>query len=357
MEPKLRIAIVGTGGMGAGVHAPAWEAMKDVEVTALCDVKIEKALALAKKLGIPENRVCADWHDLLKMDGIDAVDIATPNKFHSEIAVGALKAGKHVFCEKPDAVNAEECAKMKAASEESGKLLMVMRNNRYRRTSQYLKAFIEEGRMGVIYAGRCGWQRRRGIPGKGGWFTRKELSGGGPLIDLGVHMIDLSMYLMGNPRPVAVTGCTYCKFANSDVVDSKEADFGEKDAEGVFDVEDLAMGFIRFENGACLQIEFSWASNVDTERQFVELRGTKAGSMWDTSKDELRILTEEYGGTVDIIPNVKDDSVGHRENLRHFADCVLYGKEPMFVPQQGLNMVKILDALYRSAAEGREIQL
>ena len=126
MEPKLRIAIVGTGGMGAGVHAPAWKAMEDVEITALCDVKREKALALAAKLGISEDRVCEDWRELLKLDGIDAVDIATPNKFHSEIAVGALKAGKHVFCEKPDAVNAEECARMKAASEESGKLLMVM---------------------------------------------------------------------------------------------------------------------------------------------------------------------------------------------------------------------------------------
>ncbi len=355
---KLRVAIIGCGGMAKGAHCPGFAEMEDVEMVAACDIIEEKAVYIAEKYGIPADSVYTDYRDVLKRDDLDAVDIITPNKFHSEIAVAALEAGLHVFCEKPDAINVAEAGKMKAAAEKSGKILMVMRNNRYRETAKYLKKFIEEGRMGGIYAGRCGWQRRRGAPGKGGWFTTKELSGGGPLIDLGVHMIDLTMWLMGSPRPVAVTGCTYRKFADSDVSDSTEAKFGEKKAGGTFDVEDLAMGFIRFENGACLQVEVSWNSNVDHERQFVELRGEKAGSIWNTDNTHLQIFTEEYGKTVDITPNASDEGVkAHARNLRHFADCVLYGAEPQFVPQQGYDMVGILEAMYRSAEEGREILL
>ena len=179
------------------------------------------------------------------------------------------------------------------------------------------------------------------------------------MIDLGVHMIDLSIWLMGNPRPVAVSGCAFNKFANSEeVYDSVSAVHGDRVKDGIFDVEDLAMGFIRFENGACLQIEFSWASNIEQEELFVELRGSKAGSKWN-SHDGLKIFGEEYGQTVDYLPNVADAKGMqiHEANLRHFADVVLNGKEPMFVPQQGLDMIKILQAMYESAACGHEIAL
>jgi len=201
MMKKLKIAVIGCGGIAKNAHFPAYLKMDDVEVVAFCDVILERAEEAVKLFG---NGVAyADWRDVLKHPDLDAIDICTPNLYHSEIAVAALNAGLHVFCEKPDAVSVEECMKMKAAAEKSGKILMVMRNNRYLATSTYLKSFIADGKMGEIYAGRCGWQRRRGIPGRGGWFTTKALSGGGPLIDLGVHMIDLSIWLMGNPKPVA----------------------------------------------------------------------------------------------------------------------------------------------------------
>lgn len=238
---------------------------------------------------------------------------------------------------------------------------MTIRNNRYRSTSKFLKKYIEDGKMGNIYAARCGWVRRRGIPGRGGWFTTKEQSGGGPLIDLGVHMIDLAMWLMGNPRPVAVSGCAYNKFANSeDVSDSAEARYGDRDANGTFDVEDLAMGFIRFDNGACMQIEFSWASNIEKEYSFVELRGDKSGSKFvSTDENQLKIFSEENGVLTDYVPLIDDNKAmhNHESNLRHFADVVLNGKEPMFVPEQGVNMIKILEAIYKSSEEGREILL
>lgn len=358
MERKLKIAVVGCGGISRGAHLPAYARMNNVELVGVCDLIEERAKAAAEQYHVPF--FCTDYHELFNIEGLDAIDICTPNYWHSRIAVDALEHGLNVFSEKPDAVSVEECEKMKAAAEKSGKVLMVMRNNRYRATASYLKHFIEDGRMGDIYAGRCGWVRRRGIPGRGGWFTTKELSGGGPLIDLGVHMIDLTIWLMGNPTPVAVSGCVFNKFANADEIsDSAESRFGDRKANGTFDVEDLAMGFIRFDNGACLQIECSWASNIQQEQQFVELRGSKAGSSWTTLDNKLRIFGEEYGNTYDLYPNADDSRCTqmHEANLRHFADVLLNGTEPMFVPQQGLNMIKILEAMYKSAETGREVQL
>lgn len=357
MDKKLKIAVIGAGGIASFAHMPGYANMKNVEVVALCDINLEKAKAMAEKYNVPQ--VFENYEDVLELPELDAIDICTPNYLHSVIAVAALEKGLHVFCEKPDAVSVAEAEKMKAAAERNGKVLMVMRNNRYMQISSFLKKYIDDGRMGGIYAARCGWQRRRGIPGKGGWFTTKAQSGGGPLIDLGVHMIDLTMWLMGNPKPVAVTGCTYNKFADNDVSDSVNSDFGEKNAEGIFDVEDLAMGFIRFDNGACLQLEFSWASNVKEETRFFELRGEKAGASWSSAQNKLEIYEEEYGKTVDYLPNI-DNNAGvqiHEANLRHFVDVLLNGTEPMFVPQQGVNMVKILEALYESAKTGREVSL
>ncbi len=357
MSKKLKIGLVGAGGIATVAHMPAWSRMDDVEVVAICDIQVEKARKMAEKYGVAQ--VFQHYSDMLDLPELDVIDICTPNYLHSIIAVEALEKGKHVFCEKPDAISAAEAERMKAAAEKSGKTLMVMRNNRYRGISSYLKQYIADGRMGDIYAARCGWQRRRGIPGKGGWFTTREQSGGGPLIDLGVHMIDLVIWLMGNPKPVAVSGCTYCKFADCDVYDSPEALFGEKAAAGTFDVEDLAMGFIRFDNGACMQIEFSWASNIDAERAFFELRGTKSGAMWDSLSNKLGLFGEQYGITTDEWPHAENNpALGiHGANLRHFADVLLYGKQPMFVPEQGVDMIKILEAMYKSAEMGKEVQL
>ncbi len=357
MEKKLKIAIIGAGGIATNAHMPSYQEMANVEIVAVCDSNMEKAKAFAAEFGI--GQVFENYEEVLEMPGLDAVDICTPNYLHSIIAVKALKKGLHVFCEKPDAISVEEVEKMKAAAEESGKILMVMRNNRYMKVSSFLKKYIEAGKMGDIYAARCGWQRRRGIPGKGGWFTTKAQSGGGPLIDLGVHMIDLTMWLMGNPTPVAVTGCTYTKFADNDVSDSEHSSFGEKNADGTFDVEDLAIGFIRFDNGACMQIEFSWASNIEEEQRFFELRGTNSGATWSSKTNQLGIYTEEFGKTVDYLPNLNsgEEFSIHGANLCHFVDVVLNGEEPMFVPQQGVNMIKILEAIYKSAETGKEVLL
>lgn len=357
MHKKLRIGLIGAGNVARLCHMKSFSNMENVEVVAVSNPTIEKAQAFAEEFGIPY--VFSDYRDLLCFDNLDAVDICIANYLHAEIAIAAFARGLHVICEKPDAIHSADVEKMKMAAQQSGKVLMVMRNNRFMPISTYLKDYISEGKMGEIYAARCGWQRRRGVPGKGGWFTTKALSGGGPLIDLGVHMIDLTMWLMGNPKPVSVSGCTYRKFADSRVSDSADCVFGEKCAEGTFDVEDLAMGFIRFENGACMQIEFSWASNIEKEQRFFELRGTKAGASWSSATERLGIYTENEGEPVNIFPEIVNNAgfPMHEANLRHFVDVVCNGAEPIFVPQQGVDVIRILEAVYQSAETGREVLL
>lgn len=358
-QPPLRIAGIGTGGIFHIAHLKPWLAHPEVEVVALCDIVPEKAQKLADEHGI--DRVFADYHDVLKLDDVDAVDICTPNKFHSEIAVAALEAGKHVFCEKPDAISVSEAQRMADAAERTGRTLMVMRNNRFRPDVQFLKRYIDAGQMGDLYTGRCGWIRRRGIPGAGGWFTTKALSGGGPLIDLGVHMIDLAIYLMGNPRPVAVSGATYRKFADAGgASDSVHSAFGEKKAGGTFDVEDLATGFVRFDNGATLQVEVSWASNIADEGNFVELRGSKAGAHL-ASGEPLRVFTEIEGTLCDLLPRVRDENKKgpgqHGLHLYHFVDVLRGRAQPINTPRDGVDMIGILSAMYESADTGREVRL
>ncbi len=350
----LKIGIIGNGGICKGAHIPAYLEDSRAEIVAVCD-KVKEKAEFIKENYYPNAKVYTDYKELLKNEDVECVDICTSNYMHSIIAVDAFRAGKHVFCEKPDAIDVSEALKMKKASEEAGKVLMVMRNNRFVDASKYAKKYIEDGKMGAIYAGRCGWQRRRGIPGKGGWFTTKEKSGGGPLIDLGVHMIDLAIWLMGNPTPVAVSGNTYCKFADTNTSDSVNSDFGSKVENGTFDVEDLAMGLIRFDNGAVLQIEFSWASNIKEEKRFVELRGEKSGLTWEDNNVE--IYTEVDGQLLDIKPAGKNDHRGHKNNLVHFLDVVLDGAKPCYEPQQGVDMIKILCAIYESAKTGFEVKL
>ena len=353
---KLKLGIIGLGGICRSRHMPTYENNPDVELVAICDILPEKIASFKERFHIGDEVLTfTDYNELLALD-LDFIDICTPNYLHSIIAVAALNRGIHVFTEKPDAVSAEEAQRMMDAAERSGKHLMAMRNNRYRQCAKYMKEFIADGRMGDVYCGRCGWIRRRGIPGKGGWFTTKAQSGGGPLIDLGVHMLDLAIWLMGNPTPVAVSGCTYTKFADNDVSDSIHSAYGDKKADGTFDVEDLAMGFIRFDNGACLQVETSWASNIEKEEMFVEFRGTGAGMKF-SDLTGMKVFTEEKGRLLDIAPIFEPDTTIHGDNIRHFIDVLQGRAEPEFLPIQGVNMIKILDAMYRSAAEGREIAL
>jgi predicted dehydrogenase len=343
----LKVGVIGTGGIFKWAHLPGWLSHKEVEIVAFCDAFRASAEAAAKDF--PDAKVYEDYHELIADPSIDIVGISTPNLYHSEIAIAALQSGKHVFCEKPDAINPVEAQKMADVAKASGKLLMTMRNNRFSKEAQFAKRIIDQGKLGDLYMGRCGWIRRRGIPGRGGWFTTKELSGGGPLIDLGVHMIDMAMWLSGNPKPVSVSGTTYRKFAD-------RPDASGNVPEGVFDVEDLAAGFIRFDNGASLQIEFSWASHIAEEQKFLEWRGTEGG--FSLINDKLSIFTESEGTLIDQQPHFEGSTIPqHTANIQHFIECVLGRETPTITPDQGVDMIKILSAIYESAETGREVRL
>lgn len=352
MGKKLKLGLIGAGSICKSAHFPAWLAHPEVEITAVCDNDKKSADELAILHAIP--KVFTDYRDLLQDADIDIVDIMVPNVLHSEISMAALQAGKHVPCEKPDGINPEVAQLTADEAKASGKLLLYMRNNRFRPSSQFLKKYVENGHMGEIYMGRCGWIRRRELAPIG-WFTDKAQSGGGPLIDLGVHFIDLAMWLMGNPKPVSVSGATYNKFGARHLAASVDRRPNDDSVSFAFNVEDLASGFIRFDSGATLQIEFSWASNIQEEQHFLELRGTDAG--FSLVNDTLKIFTEVEGALCDIYPRLPSDRGGHARYIAHFVDCILRGAQPTLTPEEGVDMIKILSAIYESARLGEEVKL
>lgn len=350
---KNKVAIVGCGGIATNMHVPILNGMDNVEIVAICDINPNKFEPMEKMIG-HEVQKFTDYNEMLKEVKPEVVHVCTPNYVHSPITCAALMSGADVLCEKPDAMTVAEAVKMKDARDKSGRTLMIMRNNRFLDASDVVRSLIKEGKVGEIYTGRCGWIRRRGIPGAGGWFTTKAQSGGGPLIDLGVHFIDLAMHFMGNPKPVAVSGCTYCKFANSNISDSVHSQYGEKVEGGTFDVEDLAIGFIRFADGRSLQIEFSWASNIEQEKNFVEMRGEKLG--FTICNDKLSVYGEQGGYLTDTNVHV-GPNLGHLRYIHHFYDVINNGAEPIFDLDEGINLIGILNAMYESAKTGREVLL
>ena len=335
---RVKLGIVGVG-MGQCFLHP----LKDhpnAEVTTICDINQERAKRVAKEFGVKS--IYSDYKEMLAKADINAVAVSTPNYLHAPIAIAAFEAGKHVLCEKPQATNAKEGQAMVDAGKKAHKIFMMGFNNRFRSDTQLLKTYIENGDLGDIYYAKTGWVRRSGIPGLGGWFTTKAMSGGGPLIDLGVHVLDLTLWLMGNPRPVSVMGSSYAKFG------PKMA----KEHGGTYDVEDLAAGFIRLENGATVILEASWAQFVERERIYVELCGTDGGA----NLEPLKLFTTKNGAQVDITPQFRPVS-GHDMETKHFVQCVLTGQEPLATGEHGLHIMKILDAIYESTETGKSVEI
>jgi len=351
---KLRYGLIGCGGCGVGKHLASYARYsRDVELFGVYDFDVKKAKAAAKQFNVP--RVFTSYEEMLAEKELDLVSVVTPNAQHAPLAIAALLAGKHVHVEKPIALNATEALAIVEAKRASGKQVMVALNNRFTEVAMFARKYIEEGNLGEIYHARCGWRRRRGIPGLGGWFTTKALSGGGPVIDLGVHYFDLTLHFMGYPAPVAVSASTYCKFGPTP--ESKKTrgkgTFAVADPKGTMDVEDFAAGFAKFDNGASVAFEFSWASNIEKETTYFELLGTKAGmSMYD---GELKIFSETGGELVDILPHVKNTTAWGENETRHFIDCIKMGKEPLAPPEEAVKMMQIIDAIYASAETGREV--
>jgi predicted dehydrogenase len=356
-----RIGIIGAGGM-SGYHVEGFRAA-GAEVIAMADVNVTAAEKTAARLNIPKSY--ASVEDMLTKEPLDAVSVITPNKFHCPLVLQALKAGKHVFCEKPPALNAQEMADMAAAAKAAGKTLMFNFNNRARPESYAMRQYLDAGCAGRINSAQALWIRRTGIPGFGGWFTTKALSGGGPVIDL-LHMLDLALYFMGDPEPEWVMAQTFDDFIGDK---SFKGPWGIPDvANGVTDVESAAHGFVRFKTGQVLFFRNSWAEMNRREEVSVTFQGTKAGGMVrrlfgrdgldDTSEDACEFYTHENGRPVnkEIITDA-DPTMGRVRSAKNFVLAVEGREAPLNTPGQALALMKIIDAAYASAKGGKPVQI
>ena len=359
---SIKIAIIGAGGMAA-YHANGFR-QAGADIVALCDVNQAAADKAAAKHGI--GRVFTDVAAMLKeLPELDAVSIIVPNKFHAPLALRALKAGKHVFCEKPPALSAKEMAVMQATAAKAKKTLMFNFNNRARPESYAMMEYIAAGTVGTINTCQAKWIRRAGIPGFGGWFTTKALSGGGPLIDL-LHMIDLGLHFMGYPEPAHILARTY-----HDHIDNKafKGPWGIPDvAKGTTDVEAAAHGFVTFKSGQAMSFAVSWAELNHREEVSVAFQGTKAGGLVrrlfgidgldNTALDTCQLYTLENARHVNrdiVVP--PDETMGRVRSAANFVRTLEGTEAPLNTPDQALSLMKIIDGAYKSAATGKPVAL
>jgi predicted dehydrogenase len=349
MAKTLKVGVIGVGGI-AGTHFPGWKESKHAEMIAFADVE-EKVL----------NRV-ADAHDiqlrytnpndLIANKDVDIVDICTPNMYHAPLAIAALNVGKHVICEKPLAPTPQDIKKMIAARDKSGKLLMTAQHFRFSGSAKALKAEVDKGILGDIYHARSWMLRRAAAPVRPGFILKKH-SGGGPCIDIGVHILDLTLWMMGNPKPVAVTGVTQAKLHKLPGAWSIWGGAIPKE----MDVEEFAAAFVRFENGATLIIEVSWLLHHKTTGEDMQmwLYGDKGGAHWPSNEIlSTNNATQQQMNTQLVRA---EGGEAHAKECIAFAEAVANGKPSPVPAEQSLDVIAILDGLYRSAARGKEVRL
>ncbi|RJE88809.1 gfo/Idh/MocA family oxidoreductase [Paenibacillus sp. 1011MAR3C5] len=349
----VQIGVIGTGSISS-LHLDAYQNNKEANIYAVCDLNEERARKAAEKYGA--EKVYTDYRELLADPVVQAVSICTWNNTHAEISIAAVEAGKHVLVEKPLCRTVEEALNVQRAVEASGKILQVGFVRRYDTNAQLLKSLANEGEFGEIYYAKATAIRRLGNPG--GWFADIERSGGGPLIDIGVHVIDLCWYMMGRPKPVSVSANTYRKLGNRSNVEHlsfyQAADYDATKNT----IEDMANAMIRFENGASLMVDASFTLHAKKDEMFVRLYGDKGGMEIDP---ETVIVTEKNNTIVNILPQT-DHAGFHfqsafQNEINHFIENVQNGTKPLSPVEDGVEIMKILCGIYESAATGQEVKL
>ncbi|MBD2867099.1 Gfo/Idh/MocA family protein [Paenibacillus arenilitoris] len=351
MNPT-RIAVIGTGGISQ-MHLQSYENNPDTKIYAICDVNKDRATQAAEKFNA--GKIYTSYRDVLADDEVDAVSICTWNNTHAEISVAAVAAGKHVLVEKPLCRTVSEALQVQEAVRKSGKMLQVGYVRRFDPNVQMLRTFADNGEFGELYYAKASSIRRLGNPG--GWFSDIERSGGGPLIDLGVHVIDLCWYMMGKPKVRSVSGNAYRKLGNranvTNLSSYKSADYDASKNT----VEDMANALIRFENGASLQVDVSFTLHAKKDEGIIKLYGEKGGFEIDP---EIVIVTEMHDTILNAHPQI--DSAGidihaaFQHEINHFIDCIRMDKQPISPVEDGVEMMKILCGIYESAAKGEEIR-
>ena len=349
---KIGIGIIGAGNIAQSAHMPSYAKQYDCEIVSVFDSNYGRGADAAARFGAGHTAGSAG--ELLDNPEVDAVSVCTLNYAHAEMCIAALKAGKHVLCEKPMAMTVAEAEAIKAAADAApGQVFMMGFVSRFNNQVTVLKALADAGKFGDLYYARASTLRRRGTPL--GWFTDSAKSGGGPVIDIGVHVLDLTWYLLGRPKPVSVSATVHYHigdYQTKGVGRWKAFDTGDL----VFNVEDSAAGMIRFENGCSLNFDVSWAINgAETEGHSVWLYGAKAGC----SLTPFKVYGEEAGYLTDNTPTIAQNDFmdGFTLEIRHFLDCILGKCEPLSPVGDGLAVQRMLNGIYDSGKLGREVLL
>lgn len=351
---RVRVGVIGLG-FGGETHLKAYSQLPNVEIIALAGLEEARLAQLGQAYSVPN--LYPHYAELLNRDDLDAISIGVPNYLHAPIAIAALERGMHVLCEKPLARTIEEAEAIVQAAIKANRVLQVVFNHRARGDIQVLKRHIDEGKLGHIYYAKANWMRRRGIPGAGSWFVNKEMAGGGPLIDLGVHVLDMALHLLGEPEVVTVSATTYDEIGKGGHgVDAMAKKSG---AGNIFNVEDLATAFLRLSNGTTLLLETSWATHSSAGDDIgVTLYGTEGGAeikvKYHAWEDTLRIYTDVAGTPAEIRPKVFRGE-GHLAVVREFIAAILGGNWSLHTGNEGLRRSRIIDACYTSALQGREV--
>lgn len=350
MANKLRVGVIGVGGI-ANAHMPGWQDSPLTEVVAGSDVS-EAALAnWGQKYGV--TKLSTQSADLINDPDIDIIDICTPNNYHAPLAIATMQAGKHVLCEKPLAPGPEEIRQMIAARDATGKMLMTAQHFRFSGPAKAMKAEIDTGALGNIYHARSWMLRRAAAPTRPG-FILKEHASGGACIDIGVHILDLTLWYMGNPRPVSVTGVARTELAHKPGAFSIWG--GAIPPE--MNVEEFASAFVRFANGATLMLEVSWLLHHDTQGEDMQmwLYGTEGGCHWPKCEvyQTNYASQQHYNRTLKI---TRDTREAHAQECVEFAQAILEGQPSPVPAEQSLQVLTILDAVYTSQQTGREVIL
>lgn len=348
---KIKIGIIGTGNISRA-HIKSYLKNPNVELYAFCDIHEGRLYEAGKEFGI--ERLYTNLDEMLALPELDAVSVTTWNSEHAPCTIKALNAGKHVLCEKPMATTVEDAIAMKEAAERNGKLLMIGFVRRFGNDMKLIRDFKDKEYFGEIYYSKATYVRRNGNPM--GWFGDKSRSGGGPLIDLGVHVIDFVRYVLGNPKPVSVYGATFKKLgARTNIKTPKGYVSFSATKDDICDVEDLASAMVRFDNGAVLQIEASFSLNTTSNKGEIELFGTKAGVKLGKT---LTFATEtnDYLSNVEICQDASIDFDGiFKGEINHFVDCIMNGTRCQNPAEDGIEIMKILAAIYQSAETGHEV--
>ena len=359
MDKILKIGIIGCGGIANGKHMPALSKLDNVEMVAFCDIVKERAEKAAEKFGTPDAKVYEDYKELIKDETIDVVHVCTPNRSHSFITIDSLEAGKHVMCEKPMAKTYEEAVAMCEAAERTGKKLTIGYQNRNTAQNLYVKACADKGEFGEIYYGKALAIRRRAVPTWGVFLNEYE-QGGGPLIDIGTHALDMTLWVMNNYEPEMVVGQTFRKLADKEEQGNA---WGNWDPEK-FTVEDSAFGFIRMKNGAVINLESSWALNIAVYHEdSYMICGDMGGA--DTINDQARLNYIKNQRQCIEIPDLdaggaaffaaKSDGSPAEIEAANWINAILTDTDPVVLPRQALVVTRILEAIYESAKTGQPI--